>query len=200
MITLRQYQSLYAITKSELDEWDRVTESVAVVTGKTSREVEDMPVMEFNTQAKIVTDILTTEIIIAAKKIIEVNGRSYGILYEPSKLTRGQYVTIQHFLQGDLIDNCHLIMASLTYNPKTKKHEAERHNEIAEDFKDVDFAIIYSACVFFCDLFKTFIKSLQDYLVKETKMNKMEVQKILGDFSSVMDGFIPQSKLQNLKG
>lgn len=200
-ITVGQYQELYAIQKSELHELEKITESVSVLTGKTARELDEMPVLEFNKLASEINKELSKEIPKAEpQKIIKCENNSYGICYEPSKLNRGQYVTVLHFMKGDLIANCHLIISSLTYNPKTKKHEADKHALIAEDIKSAKFIDIYSACVFFCGLFRNSINSLQGFLEKELMMKGIkEANKTLKDLITVMDGYIQPNGLQILK-
>jgi hypothetical protein len=187
-ITVGQYQELYAIQKSDLDELDKITESVSVLSGKTIRELDEMPVIEFNKLSQKLTEALSREIPKTnPKKFIECEKSVYGICYEPSKLNRGQYVTALHFMGGDIISNCHLIIASITYNPKTKKHESENHALIAEDIKSAKFIDVYAACVFFCNLLKNSIYSLRGYLEKEASrkgVNKEKVQKVLTDLFS----------------
>lgn len=198
-ITVGQYQELYAIQKSDIDELEKITESVAVLSGMTARQLDELPVIEFNKLANNVMAILSKELPPSdPKKIIQCEDSEYGISYEPAKLNRGQYVTVLHFMKGDLIANCHLILASLSYNVRTKKHEAENHAAIAEDIKSAKFMDVYSACVFFCELFRNSISSLQGFLEKEMKRTgkQKEVKKAITDLIKIMDGYIPQSKLQ----
>ncbi len=197
-----QYQELYRIAKSEIDEMDKVTESVAVLTGKTTRQVDEMPVTEFNKLATEAINSFKEEISPKAEKSFEVNGRTYYLLYEPGKLTRGQYVTLQHFLQMDVVENCHYILAALTYDKKTGKHDSDRLQEIADDILDADFKVVYSSCLFFCKLFTYSISNLRGYLGREMKkkgMRKEEVNQLLKNFKSVMDGFTMPKESQSLK-
>lgn len=202
-ITVGQYQELYAIQKSDLDELDKITESVSVLSGKTARELDEMPVVEFNKLASKLNEALSCDLPKTnPKKFIECEKSVYGLYYEPSQLNRGQYVTVLHFMNGDVISNCHLIMASITYNPKTKKHEAEKHTSIAEDIKSAKFIDVYAACVFFCSLLKNSINSLQGFLEKETSrkgVKKEIVRRVLMDLLIVMDGFTQPKGLQTLK-
>ncbi len=61
-MTLGQYQALYSIQKTDLDELDKVTESVAILTGKTNREVEDMPVTEVASMTRLLLPSLLNAI------------------------------------------------------------------------------------------------------------------------------------------
>lgn len=188
-ITLGQFQELYRISKSDLSEEDKITESVAAMAGITVRQCEDMSVLDFNKKAKEIINVLKTPLPEAkAKK--EICG--YGILYEPAKLNRGQYVTLQHFLKWDIILNCHLIMASLTYNLKTNLHDGNSHADIAEKMKEAKLVDIYPACVFFYTLFKTSIMSLRSCLVKDmmkTGMKKKQAEAAMMNLKAALDGF-----------
>jgi len=193
-LTVGQFQEIYKVQKSEMDEEEKMTEMVSILSGKTIREVEDMPITEFTKLANDIKEVLRQELPVAEpKKIIG----KYGITYEPAKLNRGQYITVNHFMKGDSIDNCHLILASLTYDPKTGKHDADNHKKIAEDLQEANFLDAYSACVFFSHLFKVSISSLRDFLVLElSKKGKgQEMKDLLKD----LDGFIMPNKLQTLK-
>jgi hypothetical protein len=206
-ITVGQFQMLYRISKDEgLHYLDKVTESVAVLSGKTVRQVEDMDMQEFNKLATRVTEILTKEIVSEPKRVLKVNGKMYGITYEPAKLRAGQYIEIQHFLQGDFIENLHYILASLTYPVKKTlfglrkgKNNSMNHEQISFDMQDVKMIDAYSACVFFCEVLKVSIEGLRDYLAKETGMKKQEIQELLTGFTQSMDGLIQPNKLQTLR-
>ena len=182
---------------------------VAILAGKTVNEVEAMKVPDFEKLAIKVKEALR-EPIINQKPEEAVNEyptpekvvAGYGITYEMGKLDRGQYVTVMHFLQGDYIENAHLILASITYNPKTLKHEPERHQQIADELQGVDLAIIAPCLLFFCRVFETSIKSLGSYLAKELTKGKNPQEKsyLLTTLTAALDGFSTQSRLQNLRG
>lgn len=163
-LTVGQFQELYKVQKSDMDDLDKVTEMVAIISGKTNNEVDSMPVPEFNRLASEVTEAISKPLPkVEPKKIIE----GVGITYEPAKLNRGQYVTVMHFMKGDVIENAHLILASISYNPKTRKHESDKHSEIAERLQDARMVDVYASCVFFCQLFNASMSSLENFLVKE---------------------------------
>lgn len=195
-MTLGQFQEIYKIHKSDIDREDKMTESVAILSGKTVREVEAMPVPEFNKLAKEVRDSLTKPVNIGKpeREILD-----YGICYEPAKLTRGQYVTLQHFLQGDWYENAHLILASITYNPKTGEHEADKHQEIAERLAGVEVEYILPSCVFFCQLYENSMTGLGSYLVKELRKavrDPKDLATALSALTNALDGFTMLNRSQ----
>ena len=152
-MTLGQFQEIYKISRSDIDEEDKMTEMVAAMTGRTPNEVDSLSIPEFNQLAAQVKEALSKPLP-DAKATPVING--HGITYEPAKLNRGQYVTLNHFLKGDVLENAHLILASVSYNPKTKQHEPDRHNEIAEALQSAPLEQVVAACLFF-------LSSLRDF-------------------------------------
>jgi len=205
-LTVGQFQALYAIQKSNQDELDKITDCVSVMTGKTSAEVDDMPLSEFNAIAAQITAVFSQPMPEAkAKQIIKANGKEYGITYEPGKLRAGQYVEYQGWIQGDLVENMHLIMASLSYPVKKfgflrrkGKNDSSKHEQVATDFKEAKFIDVYAACLFFCEVLKGSIKALEGFLAKELKgtMTQKEVGQLVTDLLKSLDGFTPQNRLQ----
>ena len=198
-ITVGQFQELWKINKSDLDPEEKLTEMVAAISGKTTNEVDQLTVPEFNKLAKEVKEILSQPLP-DSKPPKTLCG--YGITYEPARLNRGQYVTVLHFVKGDVVENCHLILASLTYDPKTGKHDSERHKEIAEQMQEAKLVDVYPATVFFCELFKVSMKSLQSYLVKELMTKGAKPGMAVEAVSSLMtglDGFLMPSRSQTSK-
>ncbi len=198
-ITLGQFQEIYKINKSDLPDEEKLTELVSAISGKTANEVDNLTIPEFNTLAKQVTTILSTPLP-ESKPQRTICG--YGITYEPAKLTRGQYITVNHFVSKDTVENAHYILASITYDLKTNKHEAEKHSEIAEKLQDAKLAEVLPACVFFCKLFTASMKGLENYLIRKLVSKGMKPKiavEIMKDSMKGLDGFITQSRSQTLK-
>lgn len=208
-LTVGQFQALYAVQKSNQDELDKITDCVAILTGKTSAEVDDMPLSEFNAISAQIRQIFSQPMPEAkAKQIIKANGKEYGITYTPGKLRAGQYVEYQGWIQGDLVDNLHMILASISYPVKKygflrRKgvNDSSKHEHVANDFKEAKFIDVYGACLFFCELLKGSIKALEGFLVKELKGIKTtkEVKQLVTDLLNSLDGFTPQNRSLSLK-
>lgn len=202
-MTLGQFQEIYKVQKSDIDREEKLTEMVAILANKTVNEVEAMKVPDFEKLAIKVKEALR-EPLVTQKPEEALNGYhkpekligGYGITYELGKLDRGQYVTVMHFLQGDYIENAHLILASITYNQKTLQHESDRHQQIADELQEVDLAIIAPCLLFFCHVFETSIKSLGSYLGKQlTKgKNPQEASYLLTTLTAALDGYSMQSR------
>lgn len=198
-LTLGQFQEIFAIQKSEMNEEDKMTEMVAAVTGKSVHDVEEMPIMEFNKLSKQVVKHLSEPLPEGKPKRILAG---VGITYEPTKLNRGQYITVNHFMGKNIIENAHNILAALSYNPKSGKHEPDKFKEIAESFQDVAIADVLPSCLFFCNLYGTFMKTLESYLAAQMMMKGVpmkEAKEAMKILTTVSDGFIMQSRSQTLK-
>lgn len=198
-ITLGQFQEIYKINKSDLPTEEKLTELVAAISGKTTNEVEELSIPEFNKLSKQVQEVLSSPL---PQSKPERTICGYGITYEPAKLTRGQYVTVNHFVSKDVVENCHYIMASLTYNTKTGKHEADKHSEIAEKLQDAKLVDIYPTCVFFCQLFADSMKSLENYLLRQLiqkGMNPMAATEAMTGLMNDLAGSIMPNRSQILR-
>lgn len=198
-LTLGQFQEIWRIHKSDIDQEEKLTEMVAVLAGKTVNEVDQLTIPEFNSLAGQVKEILSQDFK-TDKPHREI--LNYGICYEPAKLSRGQYVTLMHFMKGDVVENAHLILASITYNPKTKKHEADKHAEIAEHLQDAPVVHVLPVCFFFSKMFVDSMNSLKSYLVSEM-MKKGASPRIALDYLTTLmgglDGFITPREWQTLR-
>lgn len=192
MITLGLFQEIYKIQKSEIPDEEKITEMVAILSGKTVSEVEQIPFPEFNKLAIQVMEMIEAPLP-EAKPQKKIAG--YTICYEPAKLTRGQYVTLMHFMKGDVVENAHSIMASLVV-------EDADHNEVAEKMQDVSLSEIYPACLFFCELYRVSIRSLENYLVREMLKKKIPLskcQEIVKGLMTDLDGFTMLNEWQSLR-
>lgn len=189
-ITLGQFQEIYALQKSELSDEDKMTEMVAIISGKSTKEVEEMLLPDFNKLASEVTTYLSNPLPEAKPKRIMAG---VGILYEPAKMNRGQCITINHFISKDVIANAHYILAALSYDLKTKKNEPGKHEEIAENIKDVPMSEAVASCLFFCQLYNVSMLSLQNYLEGAMMMKGMNLtiaKKQLTDLMTASAGYI----------
>lgn len=194
-LTVGQYQQLYAIQKSEMDEIDRATESVAVLTGKTPTEVEDMPLSEFNKVAVEIAVIFDKkERKVKPPRSLRIQGRKHRILYNPREISSGQYIDLQHFLSQDTIENLHKIVACLIVPVKwhggNGKYSGTDHEIKAAYVQEMNFLKIQAVFVFFSKLWSASIKAIQPYLERE--MKKKGIQGM--NLQELMDGFLAPSR------
>lgn len=196
-ITLGQYQELYAIHKSNADEIDKAVQSVSVLTGMSERQIEDMPVVEFNQLSKtVLTAFEIAKLNNKPSKELKANGKRYRVNYITNKLSAGQYIEVQEWLKGDVIQNADKILASICnevkgrWFKKVKKYDGSVHQNVCNDMREVSFNDAYGSVVFFCQIFKGSIEATRDYLIKENPEKAKEIQKLMMDFSFVMDGYL----------
>lgn len=198
-LTVGQFQEIWKIQKTEMDQEEKMTEMVSVLSGKSPTEVDDMPVPEFNKLAISIKDMLSQQMpTVQVPKML----CGYKMCYEPAKLNRGQYVTLMHFVKGDIVENCHHVLATLAFDPITNKHDSERHKEISEQMQDARMVDVYAATVFFCDLFRASMISLQSYLVRELITSGAKPKTAVAAMTTLMedlDGYLTPNKLQTLK-
>jgi hypothetical protein len=205
-LTVWQYQQLYNIHTGTEDELDKIIQSVCVLTGLSERGVEDLPMPDFNKVSAELATIFKRETKSEPKTFININGKRYGVIYNPNTLTAGQYVEIQTWMKSNVIDNLHKIFASLVYEVKGRgifkkrlKYNSDNHAEISEAVLQCRFVDVYSTCVFFLNLWNDSIKALVPYLQKEGKLKGVSQTKMQDILKSITDGYIMQSKSQSLK-
>lgn len=167
-LTVGEYQELYKIHKSKDDELEKSIQSVAVITGKTRWEVEEMDLTAFNEQARIISILFSTPVSQTKPKLkVKVNGKNYRVCLNPRKISFGQYVDIQHFLKGNMIDNLHKLFACILVPykfMKQGKYDGANHEQIAEGVLSMNFQDIHSTCVFFLNLWNRSIEATVLYL------------------------------------
>ncbi len=195
-ITVEQFQAIHKLQQSKMDEYDRLTEIMALLNNTTVTEIEELTVTEFNRMAKE-AQFLTETPPYDPKKFIKVNGRKYAINYHISFLKQRQFVEISHF-QTDIIGNLHNIMASLVQPVKwgfRRDNKAEQHSEYATDLLKARFVDVHSAALFFCKLYAASLRITRDYLMgKVPQEQREEVWMRLNVLADIMDGFITPKK------
>lgn len=205
-ITIGQYQQLYAIEKQEGDEFEKSLQRVAVITGMTDRELEDMPLMRVNEIAKGIR-IACEQAVLNNSPVdfLKSGNKIYQVQYMISRMRAAQYSELQTWLNGDIIENLHKILASIVVPVKKwlwvyvpGKNDSAKHPEVSEHMKDVNFNDAYGCVVFFCRLYNALIKDMQGYLELQLvkKMSPEEAKKLMGDLMKVMDGFTIPNELR----
>jgi hypothetical protein len=205
-LTVGQYQQLYDIHSGNDSELDKIIQSVCVLTGLSERGVEELPLPKFNQISAELSRIFSKDIKGEPKTFISIAGDRYGIIYQPSTLSAGQYVEIQTWMQTNVIANIHKIMASIVYQVKGKgifrkrlKYNPDNHNEISTAILSCRFVDVYYSCVFFLNLWNDSIKALEGYLKKEAKLKGVDPTRIQDILKDISDGSIMPNGLQTLK-
>lgn len=200
-ITLGQYQEIYSINRSDIDDMDKIIQSMCVLTGMSEREVEELPIPEFNRIGKELA-IINLEKFPEVKppKYIRIGRQTYGWIHRPQDMQYYQYADIQAWIRGQAVLNQHKVIASLCYpvhryGPIVMKgrNDPKKHPEIAEKLLECKFWIINAICVFFCKSWSVSIRALVDSLVKDTQMTPQQREEMRKLLLSASDGYIMQS-------
>ena len=198
-LTVGEYQALYYIHTSKDEEIDKAVASVSILTGKTRWEVEEMDFKEFTHLTKELNILFGAFVSGKPKTSLKINGKKYQVCLNPRKLSAGQYIDLQHFLKGNMIDNLHKIMACLVV-PKKRfgvgKYDGENHELISVGIQDLNFIDVHSTCVFFSLLWSNSIKAITPYLSQEVMKKNPSLSP--QDLQSIMDGFLTHPRLQSM--
>lgn len=199
-INVETFQKLYSISLSDMDEFEKSTEYVKILTGKSEDEINRMSVRSFNKMCKRVN--YSFELVGEKtqkgkpRNFVWVNGRLYKLIYDIR--TAGKYVETATFAT-DIIGNLHLIMATMAqpvrFTWNGLKVVERDHNEIAEDMLKLNMADAYHAAVFFYLVFRESLVSSMTYFGEEDKDQKEAVL----TFIKSLDGYIKPSWSANLK-
>ncbi len=207
-MTLRQFQQIVKIGESDLNEVEQSTEIISILTGQTTRQLDEMPYIEFKDLAKQVTaEIKKVDISTKGYRInrIKCPSRTYSFMYDLRKINFGQWITVMHFAKENTLQNAHLILATIAQPVKWGfkfKGDAKKHKDYAEDILDASVMDVYNACVFFCRKFQISFSSIQDYLIQQiAETNPIEAQQVremVASLPKITDGFIAQKKWQTI--
>lgn len=199
-LTVGEYQQLYSIHTSKEDEIDKAVLSVSLITGKTRWEVEEMDFKEFSQLTKEIAIIFSPIQEGKPKTSIKIHKKRYKVILNPRKLSAGQYIDLQHFLKGNLIENLHKIMACLVVPKKAfgvGKYDGENHELISIGIQDCNFIDVQSTCVFFSQLWSLSTKAITPYLSKELEKKKLIVPETT--LQTIMDGFLTHPRLRSMR-
>jgi len=197
-LTVAEYQELYNINRSDTEEIDKAIQSVAVLTGLASWQVEDLALEDFNKVSREIAVIFSAQVVTAKlRRTFLINGKRFRVIYNPRKLSAGQYIDFQTFLSaGNTIENLHKLIACIIVPYKRfgkGRYDSENHEKIAEGVQDLNFCQINAVCVFFLELWKLSIRALEPYLLRQLNQKEMASPWTKADLQKIMDGFLMQS-------
>ena len=118
------------------------------------------------------------------KRIIEVDGKTYGFIPDLDSITLGEYAEVETFIKNDIEKNLPELMAVL-YRPITEKGAngvytiAAYDGKIsirAEEFKKMSAEQVQSSLFFFYNFVKELLKILPSYLMEQITEIKNNLQ------------------------
>lgn len=156
-ITVEQYQLIHSVIKQNINEIDKTIRIIGIIYNLTEDQIYKLPYDTFLKYTDEVTHLFTIpkgeE---RAKRSVVAGGKRYAFDYNIGKHRFAQYIEAQHFLQGGIVENLHLIAASITRPVYCRvirgKNDSAKHEERANDFLKANFLEVYYSVVFFCSV------------------------------------------------
>ena len=201
-------------TYNTIDSWSDVTlEKFAELTelskGSKAKEAEETLATLSDMPKKLIKELSLRDVSIILgkmaelqeeqetilKKIIEIDGKEYGMHPDLSEITLGEYADIETLIKEGIEDNLPELMAIL-FRPITAKGESEDVYDIeaydgkikirAEVMKKMSAEQVQSALVFFYGFGMVFLQTMRLYSMEqkqEMKTSQMETLPKSGDGS-----------------
>ena len=184
--------------ENDLNELDLAVKSVGIITGMTEHQIDSLPIGKLNPLLKSI-DFIHEEIKPQPSKYIKINGRKYKCIYDVRKIPAARYIESKHFAQ-DVNGNLHKIAACLVmpmkktiFGWKVDKYDASRHEDYAQDMLEAPITSVLGSVVFFCLVYRNWIKASQDYLISEMMskgITRYQAEILYQTLCDTMDGFI----------
>ena len=199
-INVFQWQQIVNLFTKEkdLNELDLAVKAVGIITGMTEYQIDSLPIGKLNPLLKSI-DFIHEEIKPQPSKYIKINGRKYKCIYDVRKIPAARYIESKHFAQ-DVNGNLHKIAACLIhpmkktiFGWKMDKYDASRHEEYAQDMLEAPITSVLGSVVFFCLVYRNWIKASQDYLIAEMMskgITRYQAEILYQTLCDTMDGFI----------
>jgi hypothetical protein len=175
-LTVGQYQEWYRIQKEIEDPLDREIALIALVTGMTVDEVENLPRLRLFDLADKLNSIDKT-VTKKVKTLVLVNKRVYRAITRLSQLNElmstNQFTAAQTWskTEEDTIRNFHMLLP-LFYTPYRifgKPKLAENQQELAEEFKSALIGDVAGAVFFYSVVSEKLWTAYQPYSMEATK-------------------------------
>ncbi len=212
-ITIEEYQLIYGIINdAKMIDFEKEVKLISIINEIPEAELDAMPIDKFKDLKHSLEFLHNGKIEGKLQPYMKVDKDKYKISLDAFRLTYGQYVDITTFLAGDnaVIENLHLIMASLALPVKTNwygketvlDYGQEPHDELSKKMLKSNFANSYHTSVFFLKLINALIKATGLYsvrkLMKEGRVTKEKLREILKPLKNAGGGYIMPNLLQTL--
>lgn len=201
-INLFQYQQIVD-ANSISHPLDRIDRLIAIINNWTPNQVNDLTVERYNEEVARLK-FLESEVTGKPVKYIKIRGNRYKCIYDVRRMHSARYIESKAF-QTDLVPNLHKLAASMVipmkrtlWGWKEDRYDSSKHEEYAQDMLEANFVDIYHSIVFFYHVYRIWIEVSKDFLKMELERQGVaQAEKALADLLSIMDGSIPQHRLQN---
>ena len=154
-MTLQMYEHLSKIAESDTDDIEKQIQMVSVLTGKTTKEVEDLPISVYHDLAKKTVFLMREpEIEQIKSNTVKINERVYVITNDVTKITTAQYIDFQEYMkQGKNLAN---VLSTLLV-PKGEKYGDADFLEVKKDIERLPICTALGLNAFFLQRFAKLI-------------------------------------------
>lgn len=199
-VNVFQWQQIVNLFTKEKDltELDLAVKSVAIVKNMTEHQIDSLPISELNPLLKSIA-FIHEEIKPEPVKYIQVGKKRYKCIYDVRKIPAARYIESKYFSK-DVNGNIHRIAACMVmpmkrtlFGWKVDKYDASRHEEYSQDMLEASITSVLGSVVFFCLVYRNWIKASKDYLVQEMmskSLTKYQAEVLYQTLCETLDGFI----------
>ena len=154
-ITLRQFQYIERVNADpQYDAMDRTMHTACILFGHTETTFGNVGLKKAQRLIKKTNQCFKRP---CPEKPYNRIGR-YCIDYDVDRLRFGQYVELTHFLQGNIIDNASMILASVAHLPLLK-NKSEHHQRVSGYFLDQPITKVVGSVKYVIEMFGIGISS-----------------------------------------
>ena len=157
-MTLQMYEHLSKIAESDTDDIEKQIQMVSVLTGKSVKEVEDLPISVYHDLAKKTVFLMREpEIEQIKSNTVKINERVYVITNDVTKITTAQYIDFQEYMkQGKNLAN---VLSTLLV-PKGEKYGEADFLEVKKDIETLPVCTALGLYAFFLQRFAKLIGNM----------------------------------------
>lgn len=157
-MTLQMYEHLSKIAESDTDDIEKQIQMVSVLTGKSVKEVEDLPISVYHSLAKKTVFLMREPAVEQIKSnTVKINERVYVITNDVTKITTAQYIDFQEYMkQGKNLAN---VLSTLLV-PKGEKYGEADFMEVKKDIERLPICTALGLYAFFLQRFAKLIGNM----------------------------------------
>jgi hypothetical protein len=202
----QQLNDLFLKSKDVTD-LDLAISAASICTGLTEHEIDSLPVSDLNPLLKAIS-FIHEELKPQPERFIKLKGKRYKCIYDVRKIPAARYIETKHFGK-DVNANLHRIAACMVmpmkrtlFGWKVVKYDASRHEEYSQDILEAPITQVLGSVVFFYQVYRNWIKSSKDYLIREMMENKLtryQAEAVHQSLCSIMDGYTKPNWLLHSK-
>jgi len=167
----QQLNDLFLKSKDATD-LDLAISAASICTGLTEHEIDSLPVSDLTPLLKVIS-FIHEELKPQPERFIKLKGKRYKCIYDVRKIPAARYIETKHFGK-DVNANLHRIAACMVmpmkrtlFGWKVVKYDASRHEEYSQDILEAPITQVLGSVVFFYQVYRNWIKSSKDYLIRE---------------------------------